>query len=169
MTEVICFIRGFDHADLAVILAALIAAAVAVEGYRRQQREQRRVERSKIYADALSAVEDYIEAPYRVIRRERGPDARERLTNHINDVQSRLAYHQALLNISASPQVADAYREYVAAARAEAGRDISRAWKAKTIRQDHKSPLGTALRRNRCDAARGRIEAAMRKDVGPRK
>lgn len=169
MDRVICFIRDFDHADVAVILAALIAATVAVLGYRWQQREQRRIERSKIYADALSAVEDYIEAPYRVIRRERGADARERLTNHINDVQSRLAYHQALLNISASPQVADAYRDYVAAARAEAGSDISRAWKAKPIRHDRKIPLGTPLRRSRCEAARGRIEAAMRKDVRPRK
>ncbi len=60
---------GFGPAQWSIIIAALIAALVAVAGYALTQAWTRREQRAKAFADALAAVEEYLEAPYRVRRR----------------------------------------------------------------------------------------------------
>jgi hypothetical protein len=52
------------------IIAALIAALVAVTGYMLTQAQARRERRAREFADALAAVEEYLEAPYRIRRRQ---------------------------------------------------------------------------------------------------
>jgi hypothetical protein len=48
------------------VLAALIAVVVAVIGYRAMQWTARRERLASGYAEALRAVEDYLEGPYRI-------------------------------------------------------------------------------------------------------
>jgi hypothetical protein len=88
---------NFGPAEWATIAAAAIAAVVAVAGYFIAQARARRERRSKAFADALAAVEDYLEAPYRVRRRQAStPEARTALTSALNDLQARTALHRAL-------------------------------------------------------------------------
>ncbi len=97
-------IGQFGWDGIATIIAAVLAAAVAVCGYAIQQRMARRERRAAIYSEALRAVEDYLEAPYLVRRRDGSAANRQAITTHISDVQSRLAYHRALLEIHATPR-----------------------------------------------------------------
>ena len=61
---------GFGPAQWSTIIAALIAALVAVAGYMVTQAQARRERKAKEFADALAAVEEYLEAPYRIRRRQ---------------------------------------------------------------------------------------------------
>ena len=157
----------WDHgaALLAAALAAFIAAGVAVAGYVIQQRASRRDQRAVLYAEALRAVEDYREAPYRVRRRDGSHDARRAITDHISDVQSRISFHSGWLRLNAPAPVADAYDTHVAAARAEAGAQMTDAWAAPPTLRDEDVPLGVPYARARSDAARDAVLAAMGKSL----
>lgn len=146
----------WDHgaALLAAALAAFIAAGVAVTGYVMQQRASRRDQRAVLYAEALRAVEDYREAPYRVRRRDGSHDARRAITDHISDVQSRISFHSGWLRLNAPAPVAEAYDTYVAAARAEAGAQMTDAWAQPATVRDEDVPLGTGFEQPRAKAAR---------------
>lgn len=170
-------LAGLDASDLATIAAALvgalaavaaavIAAAVAVRAYRNQQDETRRQQKATFYAEAVRAVEDYAEAPYRIRRRDGTAAARRELTQHLSDVKSRISFYTAWMAIHGTNTVATAYDAYVAAARTEAGQQMTTAWQSKPTRKDRDVPLGTALPRVRTDAARGALLAAMKADLG---
>lgn len=157
----------WDHGAtiVAALVAALVAAAVAVVGYRRQQQQHRRDRRAIMFAEALRAVEDYLEVPYRVRRRDGSHQARMAVTDHISDIQSRISFHTGWLDIHASPQVRDAYTRYVAAAKQEAGPQVTAAWKARPTRRDRDVPIGEPLRQPNAAAARKAVLAAMRANL----
>ena len=90
---------GFGPAQWATIIAALIAALVVVAGYALTQMQARRERRAKEFADALAAIEEYLEAPYRIRRRQPTPVAREALTTSLSDLQARIAFHLAWLQV----------------------------------------------------------------------
>ena len=119
----------------AIIIAGFLAAFVAVFGYAWQQRQSRADARAVIYSEALRAVEDYTEAPF-LVRRRSGKDARAAVTGQISEIQSRLRLYCALLEISANDHIATAYARLVQAARTEAGKAMSAAWRAPRIRRD---------------------------------
>src|SRR5258706_5869790 len=56
--------NGFGPAEWATIIAAAIAAIVALAGYALTQAWARRERHARMIADALAAVENYLEAPY---------------------------------------------------------------------------------------------------------
>ncbi|MFD5865561.1 hypothetical protein ACFWGP_11445 [Agromyces sp. NPDC127015] len=149
----------------ATVLAAVIAAVVVVVGYVVQQRKARSDRRARNYAEAIRAVHDYLEAPYLVIRRDGSATARMAVSSTISEIQSRLRFYESLLGIQAPAHVAEAYRELVKCARAEAGGHMTKAWRARALRRDRRTPRGERLRHPLSDAAMKRTLDAMRSDL----
>lgn len=151
---------------IATVIAAIVAAIVAVIGYSIQQAAARKERRAEIYSEALRAVEDYLEAPYLVRRRDGSASARQSITTHISDIQSRLSYYCALLDIHANPEIGAAYEALVSAARADAGQAMLEAWKGRPTRHDRGVSIASRHDRSRSDTARRvYIEAIRRRDA----
>lgn len=161
---------GWDHG--ATLLAALIGAAVTVTGVLLgiwgTARAHRRERRATLYAEALRAVADYLEGPYRVRRKDGTSERRAAISEHLNEVKSRVDYHQGLLQLHAASEVATAYDAYVMAACSEAGQQMKEAWLLPPVKKDRKMNLGNAYPRSASDAARQAVLAAMREDLGVR-
>jgi hypothetical protein len=156
--------------------AALLAGALAVVGalvsvaltYGLGQRAARRERQAKLFAEALAAIEDYAELPYRIRRRPRAPEARHELTEQISRVQAQIAFHQAWLSLE-TPGVARAYDNLVRAVKIQAGSQMAQAWQKPAITKDAQVNLGVAYPRDEINAARGRCVEAMRQALGPRR
>lgn len=156
---------GFGPAQWATIIAALIAALVVVVGYMLTQAHARRERRAKEFADALAAVEEYLEAPYRIRRRQAAtPEVREALTSALSDLQARIALHCAWLQVEA-PVVGRAYDALIAAARSEAGALMAEAWNAAPLTSDADMNLKVAYPHPNSDAERAKVIAAMRQHL----
>jgi hypothetical protein len=124
--------------------ATVVAATVAIyfgSSYRQQSRLAREQTRSRIHTEALQTIHDYIEAPYRVRRRDGSAAARMELTNRISDIQLRLKYYEDLLRLESTKQVADSYAAATAAARQEAGSAITKAWRIRPTKRDRDVPI----------------------------
>lgn len=147
------------------VIAALIAAVVAVAGYMLTQAQTRRERRAKEFAQALAAVEEYLEAPYRIRRRQAAtPEARDALTNALSDLQARIAHHRAWLHVEA-PAVAQAYDALVAAARSEAGVQMIEAWNTAPPTKDADMNLKVAYQHPSSDDERAKVIALMRQNL----
>ncbi|MFI7679392.1 hypothetical protein [Actinophytocola sp. NPDC049390] len=163
--EQIAAILGALVGLLGALVAAVIAAVVAVKAYKTQQREQRRQERAAFYADAIRAVEDYTECPYRIRRRDGTAEARREITQHVSNVKSRISFYTAWMVINASERVRAAYEVFVKTAENEAGRQMSAAWRGKPTKRDRDVPIGRALPRKATDVARSKLLEAMKNDL----
>jgi hypothetical protein len=155
-------LAALGPAQYAVLAAAVIAGMVALAGYLLTQWQAQRDRKLKVFADALAAVAEYEELPYRIRRRSasEGP-IRAEIANRISDVQVRIAFHLAWLEIE-SPAVAEAYRALVDAARQEAGAHMKAAWNEPVLSEDAAMSLGIAYACPDTPAARERCIAAMR-------
>lgn len=160
---------SWDNATtiIAGIGAALIAALVAVAGYTLQQRAGRREQRATMYAQALQAVEDYLEGPYRIRRRDGTTEARTRITEQISATKSKINFSQAWLRIHSPTEVADAYDAYVLTAQHEAGPQMTAAWRTRPTKRDDSVPLGRAYPRDASNRCRAKVVEAMRRDLRP--
>lgn len=158
-----CFQPG-DWAEIIGALgAALIAALVVMVGYHFQQQLARKERRNKAYAEALRAVEDYREAPYLIMRRDGSHAARMQIVQHVSDVQSRIDFYAYWLGLHTSEHVCDAYRHYVAAARSEAGRQMTDAWEKRPTRRDRDVPIGCPLPQPNSEQAQVAVFRAMKR------
>jgi hypothetical protein len=161
---------GFTWNEGATILAAFgaaaIAAIIAVVGYGRQRKAERRAERATLYGHAITAVEEYLEWPYRIRRRDDTAESRGAITSAISDTKTAISLHQALLEMHAPTAVSDAYNAFVAAAQREAGPQMTAAWKAHPTTAGEQVPLGKAYDRSASDAARAALIVAMKADLG---
>lgn len=149
------------------ILAAAVAVGLAVRSYRKQQQEARRQERAELYAEALRAVEDYQEAPYRIMRRDGSATARRELTEALSDIKSRISFYSGWMSINASQSVAEAYEAYVLAAKLEAGLQMTQAWRGRPTKRDADVPIGRSLPRKQANAAREVALSRIRADLNP--
>jgi len=160
---------GWTWAQTAAVLAGVIAVAGGVVSvaltYNLNQRAARRQLQTKSFAEALTAVEDYAEMPYRIRRRPGTPGARRELTEQISQIQSRIAFHQAWLCIE-TPSVARAYEDLVQAAKRQAGNQMKQAWLESATTKDAQVSLDMGYPRDEIDAARGRCIDAMRDALG---
>lgn len=161
-TPAACVVTWFGGDGVATIIAAVLGAAVVVAGYLWQQRAARHERRAGIYSEAIRAVEDYLEAPFLVLRREETKSALRELTTHISDIQSRIVYYRAMLQVYAPAKVATAYIQFVAAARTEAGSAMTAAWNTAPIRRGEDVPLGSRFSRSASDAALNHLISRMR-------
>lgn len=159
---------SWGWAQTVALIVPVIALAGAVLGavitYRLNQRAARRERRAKVFAEALTAIEDYAEMPYRILRRSLNADTRTQLTNEISTVKSRIAFHHAWLRIEA-PDVVTAYATLDCVARAQAGQQMSEAWQQPPLTTDEQMNIGAALPRDKIDAARDRCVKAMKKSL----
>ncbi|MDH6432004.1 hypothetical protein M2158_000481 [Streptomyces sp. SAI-144] len=149
--------------------AALIVSFIALFGafltYALNQRAVHREHRAETFAEALTAVEEYLEMPYRVRRRPKSASAvRQQLTDEVSGLLARMAFHQAWLQIEASA-VAGPYATLVATARAEAGAQMSLAWQQPPISTDSGLNLGVPYSRDRSNAARATCIEVMRRHL----
>ncbi|SFF61659.1 hypothetical protein [Blastococcus tunisiensis] len=150
---------------LGVMGAAAVAAIVAVKAYKTQQRETRRQQRATFYAEAVRAVEDYLEAPYRIRRRDGSAAARRELTQHVSDVKSRISFYTAWMAIHSTDAVAGTYEAFVRAAQYEAGQQMTAAWRSRPTKKDRAVPIGSPLPRTGADAARAKLLTVMEADL----
>lgn len=160
---------GFGWSEGATIIAAVaaaaIAAVIAVLGYGHQRKAERRAERATLYARAIAAVEDYLEGPYRIRRKDGTNETRRAITSAISDTKSTISLHQALLELHAPGTVSGAYRSFVDAAIAEAGPQMTAAWQAQPTTSDAQVPLGTGYDRSDSNQQRAALIAAMKADL----
>ncbi|KQY96822.1 hypothetical protein ASD19_09740 [Microbacterium sp. Root53] len=127
------------------LLAGMVAASLVLSGFAVDRRVRRRARRAEAYAGALQAVHDYLEAPYRIRRGSGSASDRYALVALVSDIQSRIAYHEALLALVGPETVCAGYSTLVEEARKEAGRAMTAAWEARPTRRDAQVPLGGPL------------------------
>lgn len=163
---------GWTAAQTAIVIVAVIAILGAITSasvtYWHNQRAARRERRANAFAEALATVEDYAEMPYRVRRRRNTSEARYELTDEVSKIQSRLAFHQALLQIE-SPDIAAGYSALVRAAKIQAGGQMQDAWRQPALTTDADMNLGVRYPRDEIDAARATCIVAMRRALAGRR
>ena len=104
---------------------------MAVAGYVVTQFTNRRDRKAKVYAEALAAVREYQELPYRVRRRAASDAAtRAALAERVSEVMSKLGFYLAWLRID-SPETSVAYLDLVSRTRRQCRRHLADAWAGK--------------------------------------
>ena len=124
------------------LLSAFVAALAAFSGYLLNQRAARRQRKAQFYAEALQAVKEFEELPYRIAKRKDSTgETRERLGGIVNDSYVKLSFYQAWLRID-SPRVSPAYDGLARrAARFGAPQQVD-AWSRPVIDADTDMDLG---------------------------
>ena len=160
---------GFGWPQGAVLIAALIAAAGVTATILTTSSRARRDRLASLYADALSAVSEYIEGPYRIRRRTQG-EAGQRftITTRLSDVKAQIDHSENMLVLHARPKVASAFHAYVHAAQREAGTQMHDAWKHPGISDDHEVNLFRPYPREQSDPLRAHAVAVMQADLALR-
>lgn len=160
---------GLDAGDKIALVAVIVSVVglavtigVAVFNVVKQQKENRRQERAKAYAEAIRAVDDYLETPYRIRRRNGSVEHRWQLTESISETQSRINFHKGWLRINASKDVYDAYIEFIKAAKTEAGAQMTASWNGPVTKKDRQVPLGAGLPQPESEAAKEVLVEAMK-------
>lgn len=163
--EPLALISSMSWDGIATIIAAVLAVVIALIGFSVQQRAARKERLAEIYSEALRAVEDYLEAPYLVRRRDGSAAARQVITTYVSGIQSRLSYYRTLLDIHAHPEVSDAYGTLVSAARSEAGTAMRKAWSERPTLLDRGVSVSSRLDRRRSDVAARTYVAMVKRHV----
>ena len=95
------------------LIVAAIAAATALAGYMLNSTVNRRVEKARYYAEALSAAGKYRALPYTFKRRhDSSKETRAELGGILTDAQATLLFYQGWLGLD-SPAVETAYNRLV--------------------------------------------------------
>ena len=152
----------------ATLLAAVIAVAGLVLGFAVTSAQSRRERRARDYAEAIGAVSDYLEGPYRVARCHNNAAERYAISTDISVIQGRIDASAALLRLHAPQRVADAYDAYVAAARREAGRQMAAEWRKPPARRHRDMNMHQPFDLTASKAAKARLIWAMERDMGKR-
>ena len=158
---------GADVIVTIVLGVATIVMTIALAAWNivKQQKETRRQERARLYADALRLVGDYQEAPYRIRRRDGSATARRELTESISEIKSRIDFYIGWMSINAPEAVTEAYEAYVLAAQQEAGGQMTAAWQGRPTKRDQDVPLARPLPRTHAAPYREVVLAAIKDDL----
>jgi len=141
-------------AQLVPLAAALIAAGAVAVTLLVNAASTRRQHLTTLYGDALSAVSEYLEGPYRILRKDGKASTRFTIASRLSDVKTSIDHHQALLRLHAAPAVADGFDHYVTVAKTEAGQQMHNAWEAPPVTRDADVNLNDPLPRGASDNAR---------------
>lgn len=150
------------------LLAATIAIIGVILGFAATSTQNRRERRARDYAEAIGAVSDYLEGPYRVARCHDNATERAAISTDISRVQGRIDASTALLRLHAPKRVADAYDVYVAAARREAGQQMAAQWNKRPVRKHRDMNLDQPFDRSTSGIAKDSLLQAMERDMGRR-
>lgn len=148
-------------AQTTAVLAILGGALTALVTYGLNRHAARRERRALAFSEALSVIEEYAEMPYRIRRRPGTLETRQHLTEEVSRIYSRLAFHQALLDLEA-PKAAAAYRLLTKEAKAQVGPQMKTAWQKPVCVEDAEMNLKEGYDRKRVDQARSHCVATMR-------
>ena len=161
---------GWVQATALIVPVITVVGAVVtvVATYGLNQRAGRRERQAKAFAEALTAIEDYANMPYRIRRRSNTRAARHEISVELDKIQSRIAFQHAWLQIE-SAEVAAAYDRLIRAARSEAGEQMKKAWAQPPPKLDEEMSLGGAYPRTEIDAARRDCIMAMCIALGRRR
>ncbi len=160
--------KDWAAAQTVTLTAALIAVLGVAATILTTANRTRREHRAGLYADALSAVADYLEGPYRIRRKDGTPAHRNAISAGLSDVKAAIDHSQTLLRLHAPPGVADAYDDYVDAAKREAGQQMHQAWIAPPISRDSEVNLHAAYDRTLSDRYRRQVVDVMQADLSRR-
>lgn len=119
-----------------LLLTSTSAAIVALIGYLLNQIAIRNERRSRLYAEALSAVFEFQELPYRVRKRTSSKDSSGIIAQQISDVFVRLDYYRALLLLESST-VGIAYADLVRQTQVQADSYRADAWEHPVAAHGH--------------------------------
>lgn len=155
----------FTWTQFVTLTGALIAASGVIITLLFNAAKSRRDALATLYADALGAVAEYLEGPYRILRKDGTATTRVAITSKLSDVKTAIDHNQALLRLHADPGVADAYDAFVRAAKDEAGKQMHAAWTADPVTTDEGVNLHVPLPRGNSEAARARLVAVMQADL----
>lgn len=141
-------------AQVATIAAALIGAGGVVLTLLVNAARARREGLANLYGEALAAVAEYLEGPYRILRKDGSAATRFSITSKLSDVKTAIDRHQELLRLHAPTEVSAVFDRYVNVAKQEAGAQMKEAWKKRPVIKDADVNLHQPLPRNLTDAAR---------------
>lgn len=144
---------GLPWLDFIPIGAVIALAGVVLTLWVNAARA-RRDALATLYGDSLGAVAEYLEGPYRILKKDGTPGTRFALTSKLSDVSTSIDHQGALLRMHAPAEVAGAFDFYVREVRREAGRQMSRAWEKAPVTTDAGINLGEGLPREKSHAAR---------------
>lgn len=167
MNEIDLF-KDWAAAQTVTLTAAVIAVAGVAATILTASSRARREHRAGLYADALSAVGNYLEGPYRIRRKDGSASHRNTISAGLSDVKATIDHSQALLRLHAERGVADAYDDYVAAAKCEAGQQMCDAWRVPPISQDQEVNLNNPYDRTLSHRYRGQTVDVMQADLARR-
>lgn len=159
-------IDGWQAAQTATLAAALIAVIGVVATILTTAARARREHKTDLYAEALGAVADYLEGPYRIRRKDGTAAHRNAITAALSDVKSAIDHSQELLRLRALPGVANAYDAYVHAAKIEAGQQMHDAWVMPAITSDAGVNLEVGYERILAARYRTQVVQLMQADIG---
>lgn len=152
---------AFTWAQVVVLAASLLAAGGVVLTLLVNAASARRQALTTLYGDALGAVAEYLEGPYRILRKTGEPSVRFGISDKLSDTKTAIDHHQALMRLHADPAVADAYDLFVNIAKTEAGKQMHDAWDAPAVTTDSGMNLNDALPRVASDANRALVVEVM--------
>ena len=161
--------EGWAAAQTATLTAALIAVLGVVATILTTSARARREHKADLYAQALGGVADYLEGPYRIRRKDGTPAHRNAITAALSDVKSLIDHSQELLRLHAPMGVADAYDDYVTAARVEAGQQMYDAWTLPNIVNDADVNLHVPYERTLSNQYRAQVVHVMQADLARRR
>jgi hypothetical protein len=119
-----------------LLLTSISAAIVALIGFLLNQVAARNERRSRVYAEALSAVFEFQELPYRIRKRASSEDSSAIIAQKISDVFVRLDFYRALLLLESST-VGIAYADLVHQTQAQGDSYRADAWKHPVAAHGH--------------------------------
>ncbi len=110
-----------------------------------------------------------MEGPYRrILRRDGSPETRREITLYMSLVQSRISFYSGWMAIHGNESARAAYERFVAAARSEAGKQMTAAWKSRPAKKERDVPVGRPRPSPRTDAAREALLAVLRAELDGR-
>jgi hypothetical protein len=132
--------------DLEFLIGLITAIATVVGGistflYRKRVEDVTR--KRQTCAEALGALLEWLEIPYRIRRRQAdAKEIRHELANLIHGLQVRIDFYRAWLEVEA-PKVADSYEDLNQAIKGSAGPAIQEAWKQPGVSEDSQMNVGS--------------------------
>jgi hypothetical protein len=118
---------GMNTANWILLLTSVSAAIVAFIGYFLNQVAARNERRSRVYAEALSAVFEFQELSYRIRKRVSGENSSAIVAQKISDVFVSLDFYRALLFLESST-VGIAYADLACQTQAQGDSHRADAW-----------------------------------------
>lgn len=152
---------AFTWAQVVVLAASLLAAGGVILTLLVNAASARRQALTTLYGDALGAVAEYLEGPYRILRKTGEASVRFGISDKLSDTKTAIDHHQALMRLHADPTVADAYDLFVNVAKSEVGKQMHDAWDAPAITTDSGMNLNVALPRVASDTKRALVVEVM--------